>query len=322
MYYNRILRIWVVDPLDWFLLSALIGSLAAWRLKNYLTEEEAKKRLINSIIKKSKLVKSKTPILSSKEAKIKQISRFALVNRGGQIDESDVQLSNELFKLAQDIKNLVERLAIFLKERELKGVAKIFFKSGRLILQLILYKCNITISYGSLTEGLSTQVILITATAGGTAGFIVSWFSAGAALISPVLLSTVLAIRSVTQQIISERDYVKFKTMLNKMFDDDELKDTIRVFVTKFEDGTPASGTLEMESLDFDKEPKLKHNFNLKSDENFEKSIKVKMEEELGLIENPTKEQLQKIIQKKKPKGKTVLFKDFIRENPYEGADL
>jgi hypothetical protein len=46
------------------------------------------------------------------------------------------------------------------------------------------------------------------------------------------------------------------------------------------------------------------------------------MEEEFGLIENPTEEQLQKIIQKKKPTGKTVLFKDFIRENPYEGADL
>lgn len=128
MYYNRILRVWVVDQLDWFLLSALMGSFAAQRLKNYLAEEEAKKRLINSIIKKSKLVKSKTPTLISKEAKIKQISRFALNNRGGQIYESDVQLSNERFKLAQDIKNLVERLAIFLKERELKRVAKIFLK--------------------------------------------------------------------------------------------------------------------------------------------------------------------------------------------------
>lgn len=291
-------------------------------MKNYLAEEEAKKRLINSIIKKSKLVKSKTPTLISKEAKIKQISRFALNNRGGQIYESDVQLSNERFKLAQDIKNLVERLAIFLKERELKRVAKIFFKSGRLILELILYKCNITTSYGSLTEGLSTQVIIITATAGGTAGFIVSWFSAGAALVSPVLLSTVFAVRSATPQILSERDYLKFKTMLNKTFNDEELKDTIRAFVTEFEDRTRASGKLEMGSLDFDKEPKLKHNFNLKSDENFEKSIKARMEEEFGLIENPTEEQLQKIIQKKKLTGKTVLFKDFIRENPYEGADL
>jgi hypothetical protein len=29
MYYDRILRVWVVDPLDIFLLSALIGSLVA-----------------------------------------------------------------------------------------------------------------------------------------------------------------------------------------------------------------------------------------------------------------------------------------------------
>jgi hypothetical protein len=38
----------------------------------------------------------------------------------------------------------------------------------------------------------------------------------------------------------------------------------------------------------------------------------------LGLVENPTQEQLQKIIHRRKinrtPNGKTVLFKDFIDE--------
>jgi hypothetical protein len=42
------------------------------------------------------------------------------------------------------------------------------------------------------------------------------------------------------------------------------------------------------------------------------------MEKELGLIENPTSEQLEQIINtrkiKKKPKGKTVYFKDFINQ--------
>ena len=72
--------------------------------------------------------------------------------------------------MAQEIKGIVERLARFLKERELKGVARIFFKSGRLLLELILYKCRNDITYSMLTEGLSTQVIVITATAGGAAG--------------------------------------------------------------------------------------------------------------------------------------------------------
>jgi|AntRauMFilla1563_2_1112583.scaffolds.fasta_scaffold04572_4 hypothetical protein len=45
-------------------------------------------RLKNSIIKKSNLVRSKTQILSSKEAKkIKNIYRFALDNRGRQFEE-------------------------------------------------------------------------------------------------------------------------------------------------------------------------------------------------------------------------------------------
>jgi len=46
------------------------------------------------------------------------------------------------------------------------------------------------------------------------------------------------------------------------------------------------------------------------------------MKEELGLIENPTESQFKKIIDRKvkrKPKGKTVLFGEFIDEI---GVDL
>ena len=130
-------------------------------------------RLKNSIIKKSKLViQSNRPIFNSKEIRIQKIYKFALQNRDGQFEnfQVDHEFSNEVFKVAQEIKGLIERLARFLKERELKGVARIFFKSGRLLLELILYKCRNDITYSMLTEGLSTQVIVITATAGGAAG--------------------------------------------------------------------------------------------------------------------------------------------------------
>ena len=103
MYYNRILRVWVLDQLDYFFISALIGSLAASYLKKYLSEKAARERLKNSIIKKSKLVRSKTPISNSKKAKIQKIYRFALNNRGGQFEEFEAQheFSNVGFKLAQ-----------------------------------------------------------------------------------------------------------------------------------------------------------------------------------------------------------------------------
>ena len=103
MYYNRILRVWVVDLLDYFLLSAILGSIVASRLKDYLSEKKAMKRLKNSIIKKSKLVgQSDRSISNSKKIQIKKIYKFALGNCVGQFEEfqADHEFSNEVFKLA------------------------------------------------------------------------------------------------------------------------------------------------------------------------------------------------------------------------------
>lgn len=325
MYYNRILRVWAVDPLDYFLLSAIIGSLVASRLKDYLSEKKAMERLKNSIIKKSKLVRqSDRPSFNSKKTRIKKIYKVALENRGGQFEnfQADHEFSNEVFNLSQEIKRLVERLACFLKERELKGVARIFFKNGRLLLELILYKCIIDITYSLLTEGLSTQVIVITATAGGAAGFTLSWFSAGASLVAPPILISILLIRSVTQQIVNQRDYAKFKELVTQMLEDDELKQTIQAFFTEGE--VPKANLIEMKPLDSDKNPLPEFNFDLQSGQTPEEFIKARMEEELRLVENPTQEQLEEIIQprkiNRKPKGKTVYFRDFIDEIA-EGPD-
>lgn len=159
--------------MDLFLISAILGSIVASRLKDYLSEKKAMEWLKNSIIKKSKLViKSERSISNSKEIRIKNIYKFTLENRGGQFENFQAyhEFSNEVFnfKLAQVIKESVERLAIFFKEQELKGVAIIFFKNGRLLLELLLYRCRIDITYSLLTEGLSTPVIRVTATAGFT----------------------------------------------------------------------------------------------------------------------------------------------------------
>lgn len=107
MYYNRILRVWVIDPLDYFLISAFIGSLVASHLKTYLSEKAAIERLKKSIIKKSRLVAPKPPtlILKSKSSKIKKIYKFALENRGGQFDEfkANHEFSNKAMEMAQQI---------------------------------------------------------------------------------------------------------------------------------------------------------------------------------------------------------------------------
>ena len=71
--------------MDYFLLSAILGSIVASVLKDYLAEKKAMERLKISIIKKSQLViKSDRPIPNSKETRIKKIYKFVLENRGEQ----------------------------------------------------------------------------------------------------------------------------------------------------------------------------------------------------------------------------------------------
>ena len=173
-----------------------------------------------------------------------------------------------------------------------------------------------------LTEGLSTQVIVITATTGGAAGFTLSWFSAGASLVAPPVLISILLIRSVAQQIVNQRDYSKFKKLVNQMLEDDELKQTIRAFFMEGE--VPTTTGIEMKPWDSDKNPLPEFNFD--SDQTFEEFIKARMKEELELVENPTPEQLEEIIHtrkiKKKPKRKTVYFKDFINQIAEDPDDI
>ena len=107
--------------------------------------------------------------------------------------EAQHAVSTEVLNLAQQVKRFVERLAGFFKQRKLKGVRRIFFEKGRLLLEFILCQCRINITYSLLNEGLNTQVVILTFTVGGAVGFTVSWFSTCAVLvILPVLISNLL----------------------------------------------------------------------------------------------------------------------------------
>lgn len=39
MYYNKLIRVWVIDPIDFFILTFLMGSLTATFLKEDLSEK-------------------------------------------------------------------------------------------------------------------------------------------------------------------------------------------------------------------------------------------------------------------------------------------
>lgn len=326
MFYNRILRVWVVDQLDVFLISLVIGISTASYLKDYLSETKSMQRLKNSMIKKSKSIsESKRTISNFKRRRIKKISRFALDNRGGQFEnlQLDPKVSDEVFKLALKIKELTERLACFLKQRELQGVAKFFFRNGRLILELVLYKSNITITYASLlAEGLSAQTIVITATTGGATGFVLGWLTVGATVVVPPLLAFFFVLRSAVQQIFNQWEYAKYVDLLDRMLEDERIKESIKAIMVEGK-VLPRSSSIEMRPFESNKNPLPE--FDLKPDQTLEEFLeetflKKTIERDFGLVENPSQEQLEKITKRiRKPKGKTVYFGEFIdkiAENP------
>lgn len=106
------------------------------------------------------------------------------------------------------------------------------------------------------------------------------------------------------------------------MLEDDKLKQTIRAFFMKGE--VPITTSIEMKPWYSDKNPLLE--FNLDSDQTFEEFIKTRMKEELKLVENATPEQLEEIIYtrkiKRKTKGKTGYFKDFIEKVAEDPDDI
>ena len=91
------------------------------------------------------------------------------------------------------------------------------------------------------------------------------------------------------------------------MLDDDELKQTIRTFFMEGE--IPNTNGLGMKSWDLEKNPLPEFKFD--SDQILEEFTKSRMKDELGLVENPTQEQLQKIIHNRntRTKGKKFISK-------------
>lgn len=211
-------------------------------------------------------------------------------------------------------------LLSFLKE--LKGLANIFIKNGKLILELLLYSFNIDITYAVISEGISTQVIVITTTTGGAVGFVASWFLVGASSIIPPLFASIFLLRSIGQQIINYKDYLIFKNIVNKLLNeqDEKIKETIKAtFMENMENGIqtvpseiPIKNRIEMKSLELDQNPLLE--FNLDSAQTYEEFIKIRMNEEFGLVDHPSTEKIEEIIAtraKAKKNSKTVYYKDF-----------
>lgn len=293
-YYNKLTNVVVFDIVDYFLISAMVGAYIAPRCKEYLSEKAATERLKNSLISKSRLLPPSKKQLAKQ--RILKIYRFAVSTRGGQLDDLFKNADpTKTFQLAQQIEKFVSSLAAYLKQKEMRGILKIFFKNGRLVLQLILSTCNINLSCLSLGEGLNTQVIVMTTVAGGSMGFTVAWLSVGATLISIPFLASLLLGRSVKQQWLHYKDFKEFQKKMKELFDNPDIKEyLLGYFETNL---NPNSTTSKLDWGTFEEYKKtLKHNFPNSSKE-LEAFIKEQLKEQFGLLENPTDEQLSNFIE-------------------------
>lgn len=128
----------------------------------------------------------------------------------------------------------------------------------------------------------------MTFTVGGTAGFTLSWFSVSTSLVAPPLLLSIFLARSVIQQIINEREFLKFKTLIKRILEDEEWNKTLRVFFIKEE--VSRTTPIEMGACNSNKNSLPEFNFEFEFNQTLEEFIKAKMKEELGLIENLTQD--------------------------------
>ena len=304
MYYNKFVGRLILDAFDYFLISSFIASILALYLKDYLSEKASMARLKNDIIKKSRLIEPSKS--SSKKSKIQKIYRFALDNRGG---------DDYKYQLADKIKDLVIKLAVFLKEKELRAkVLKLIFTQGRLVLQLVLSICKINLQY-VVVDQVSPQVVVIACCTGGTTGFVCSWFSVGAILVAPPTLLSVFLLRSLAQQIQYNAEYTKLKNSIGRFLKDKNFQEDIRNILIETQKQMDNSNKIKLEHLNWNKNLAIKEAaerlgifenapsatgpLTLDLDPDLNKIL-----EEFGLIKTPNT--------KTRIKGKTVNFRDFV----------
>jgi len=300
MYYNKIFRVWVFDPFDYFFISAFLASILTRHLKNYLSEKASMKRLKNSIIKKSQLIEasnSKVTKFSSKglkfRLKVQEICKFVFMPRGGVI-----------------------RLAVFLKDKELRAeMFKILFTAVRISLQIVLSLCDINLQYVVVNE-VNPQTVVIIICAGGTTGFVSSWFSVGAFLLTPPTILSFFLLRSLTQQFLHNAEYIKWERFQKEM----------KTFFIDIQKNIDNSNKIKLENLNWNKNPAIKEAAErLGIFENAPNAIgKLNLDtldpnpdlkkflEESGIIGTETTNLKTRI---KRKIGKTVNFKDFVDNN-------
>jgi len=189
----------------------------ALNIKKYAVDDVSEKvsmaRLKNAIIKKSRLVKpSKIKNFFAKEKEIKKIYENFITTSGGKLDYK--------YALAEKIKDVVIDLLVLLKKKEIRSkVLKILFIKARLILELVLRIAKINPQYILIDGGVNHQIVVITCFTSGTVGFVCSWFSVAAMILTPSTIFSVFVLRNLALQILHNNQYKKLNNSIRSFLE-------------------------------------------------------------------------------------------------------
>lgn len=343
MYYNRILKVWSVDALDCFLLGALISSILTQLLKSHLSERsersERSEMKLTARLRKDIIRQSRNPDeflrirarlyypypapKNSEMERVYRIYRFVFGIRGGQFKPQvnlDPKTENLNYKLAEFIRDVVVKLAVFIKTKELRArIFKFLFTNARLVLELLLKFSSIELKYFIFVDNLGPGAMVIAYTAGGATGFISAWFSVGRLLFGPPVLLAVFLTRSLAAQIIHNAEYAKFREMLTHFFKDPLIKGDLKDILLEFQNQNENSGKITLKHLEWNKDPKIKEAAEqlgiFKNSPQLSKSVEIDSEilKELGIPEKPEIDSTLGVRSKLKDK-----FSNLVSETPAE----
>lgn len=331
MYQHPITKKLVMDAVDYFIFSYILGYYSATYLKKYNSEESKMQRLRDDIIKQSRPVRSnrskskKVKVVKKKSSTIRRtrMPSYTSSLRGGQRDIP--------FKLAEEIKALVSSLAVFLKSRELKAnQLRFIFTFFIYALRTLLAQHGISFTY-LLINNSNPVLVYLSLVSGTTTGFIFSWFSIGSVLFAPPTIMAFFLARSTLQQTLAFKQYVQWKLLKERLRTNKEFQKNVEHFISEtnaLQDSMEESRSINADELHWNTNPALqKEAGKLKIFEDFDnKELEFntlgsneeinKLRQDLGLSEKPKTFIKRSSKPRMRRQAKTQNFRDFIRENP------
>ena len=237
MYYDKYRSQIIVDPIDLYLLMAILSILVTKFVQSYFSEEKKMERLRRDIIRQSNLFKSPSPVTvknTSVATRVRLMNPSTFSIRGGNIEH--LPKRKLLTKITGKIKQWRNWLWFILDEPFRKGKSNLILDLLRFNLLSLLRMWGLTLQAGGILQ-ISFINLLPSLVCGLVTGPIVVFLSVGTTLALEFFMA-ILVGKSVMQQIIHNSLSRKYKSkivdvMHETLTEESELKNKISKIMEK-----------------------------------------------------------------------------------------